>query len=64
MAGCSRTYRRLEDLDNREPFPMDWLEEQIVDGRTYLSDEEYTNPSEVKEALIELVRKTRNGGEY
>lgn len=46
----------LEDLDDREDFPYEWLEEQIVEGQTYLDDDEYTDASDLKEGLVDMVK--------
>lgn len=47
---------KLDEIDEREDFPHDWLMEQIADGQTFLDESEYTDPREIKKKLIELVR--------
>ena len=55
---------KAEDLDDREDFPYEWLEEQIVEGRTYLDHGDYTDPSDMKEGLVNLVRDQLVDQEY
>ncbi len=48
---------KIEELDDREDFPDDWLEEQIIEGNTYLDHEEYTGISDITEGLVSLVKE-------
>ena len=47
---------KTEELDDREDFPAEWLEEQIIEGKTSLAHFEYTGTSDIMEGLVSLVK--------
>lgn len=47
---------KTEELDEREDFPHEWLEEQIIEGKTYLDTDEYTGTGDIKDGLVSLVK--------
>ncbi|MBA7556895.1 hypothetical protein ES705_49618 [subsurface metagenome] len=47
---------KTEELDEREDFPHEWLEEQIIEGKTYLDTDDYTGTSDIKDGLVSLVK--------
>ena len=47
---------KTEELDDREDFPHEWLEEQIIEGKPSLSHSEYTGTNDIKERLVSLLK--------
>jgi len=46
----------LDELDDRPDFPLEWLRQQIVEGRQYLDHSRFTDPSGIQEGLEERLR--------